>query len=266
MLKKFIFFILFFLFPIIVNAQEGNPPPKETITIIADTWCPYNCNPKSPHPGFIVDIAKAAFAKHNIDVNYSILPWTQAIEESRKGKYTGIIGAAINDAPDFIFPVAAQGYTENHFYVKKGNQWKYNGINSLKSIILGAIADYSYSDELDDYIKKYKLDPSHMQMMSGDDALGINLSKLARGKIGATVESNYVMNYYLSQHNMKDQVDDAGSLPPSDKNKLYIAFSPKDKKLAQKYADILSVETANMRTNGELKKILDIYGLTDWEK
>ncbi len=272
MKKNITLFLSICIFSFTANAENGTPQAQPeadksiVISIVADTWCPYNCNPKSPHTGFIVDITKQAFAKHNIEVKYSVMPWTRAIAETRKGIHTAIIGASVDDAPDFIFPAIAQGLVENHFYVKKENKWRYAGINSLKTIVLGAIADYSYNDELDGYINKYKLNPTYIEMMSGDNALGINLSRLARGKIGATVESKYVMDYYLSQHNMQDQVEDAGILPPSDKDKLYVSFGPKNKKIAQKYADILSRETANMRASGELKKILDIYGLTDWEK
>lgn len=254
-------FLLYSLSSTVVYAEDA----QETITIVADTWCPYNCNPSSPHRGFMVDIAAQAFAKHNIKVEYSIVPWTQAINETRKGKYSAIIGAAVGDAPDFIFPSISQGFVQNYFYVKKGNGWRYDGVKSLNTVILGAIADYSYNDELDGYIKKYKLDPDRISMMSGDDAIGINLSKLTRGRIGATLEGKYVMEYYLSLHNMKGLFEEAGALPPSKNDNLYIAFSPKDKALASKYAAILSKETANMRTSGELVKILNIYGLSDWE-
>ncbi len=263
----FFSFSLFFLnlfSPVL--AQEVKPEAKETITIVADTWCPYNCNPKSPHPGFMVDIAKQAFAKHNIDVVYSIVPWTRAIEETRKGQHSAIIGAAFGDAPDFIFPQIPQGFVQNHFYVKKGGTWRYSGADSLKNIIIGVIADYSYSDEMDQYISKYKLDPEKISMISGDNALGINISKLKRDKIGTVLEGKYVMDYYLSQNNMKGTLDDAGTLPPSKDDFLHIAFSPKDKKQARRYAQILSEETAKMRASGELARILDIYGLKDWEE
>ncbi len=261
-------FLLFLVGDIAVASaenQEQSPSQPETITVVADTWCPYNCNPNSPHQGFMVDIAKKAFAKHNIKIVYKIVPWTQAIAETRKGVYTAIIGAAKNDAPDFIFPDKSQGFVENHFYVKKDNNWKYTGINSLKNVILGIIADYSYNDEIDDYIKQYKLDPDRISMMSGDEALSINISKLKRGKIGAVIEGNYVMNYYLSQNYMKDEVMNAGRLAPSGTDNLYIAFSPQNKKLSRKYTKILTDEMNNMHKNGELKQIMDTYGLEIWD-
>ncbi len=206
-----------------------------------------------------------AFAKHNIDVQYSTMPWTRAIDETRQGKHSAIIGASAEDAADFIFPTASQGFMNNHLYVKSGNPWRYNGLDSLKKVTLGAIDGYSYNEEIDSYIKKYKLDPTYVQLMSGDDALAINVSKLMREKIGLTIESKYVMNYYLSQNHLQNKIDDIASLPPSNRDNLYIAFSPKNKSLSQKYAKIMSDETKNMRVSGELQKIMDNYGLDDWE-
>lgn len=260
-------FLSILLFSLNANAEDSPSPDskKEVVTVIADTWCPYNCNPKSPNQGFMVDIVKHAFAKHNIDVEYSTMSWDQAIAETRKGMHTAIIGASSEDAPDFIFPTVSQGFMKNHLYIKSGNPWRYNGVDSLKKVVLGAIDGYSYNEEIDGYIKKYKLDPTYVELMSGDDALAINVSKLMRGKIGVTIESNYVMNYYLSQNHLQNKVDDISSLPPSNRDNLYIAFSPKDKALSKKYADIISDETQKMRASGELQKIMDNYGLDDWE-
>lgn len=213
----------------------------------------------------MVDIAKKAFAKHNIEVEYKIIPWARAITETRKGLHTAIVGAAVGDAPDFIFPDAEQGFVSNYFYVNKGNKWRYSGVKSLKEISLGVIADYSYNEEIDDYIKQYNKYPEYIQIMAGDNALAINLSKLKRNKIGATLESRYVMEYYLSQNNMKNLFEPAGMLELSEEDKLYVAFSPKDKRKAKKYADILTKETVNMRKSGELQEIMDIYGIVDWQ-
>jgi polar amino acid transport system substrate-binding protein len=243
-----------------------NTASAETISLAADSWCPYNCNPVYPPAGFMVDIAKKAFGKHGIEVEYKIVPWAQAITDARNGKYNGIIGASHQDAPDFIFPTSPQGWMSVGFYVKKENPWRYDGLKSLKDVSLGVVENYSYGDALDKYINQYKNNPIFVQPMAGDNALEINLNKLQRGRIGAVVEAKYVVDYYFSQHKKQEPAEEVGMLPPSEQNQLYIAFSPKDKVLAQKYADILSEEIVTMRKNGELKAILDVYRISDWEK
>lgn len=46
----------------------------ETITIVADPWCPYNCEPGSDEPGFMVEIARRVFAEAGIEVRYETVP------------------------------------------------------------------------------------------------------------------------------------------------------------------------------------------------
>ena len=236
----------------------------ETITLTADIWCPYNCDPKAAHPGFMIEMAQKAFAKHGISVEYIKQPWTRAIEETRKGKYTAIIGAAVRDAPDFVFPQVTEGKIQNVFYVKKGDKWRYTGIDSLKEISLGVIADYSYNTALDEYVAAHKNDAKHIQVIAGDDALDTNFKKLIAGRIGSYVEGEFVADHYIAEHKISGQVEEAGRAPPSVDDQLYIAFGPSGKK-AKEYADILSQEVTAMRASGDLGKLLAAYNIKDWE-
>ena len=36
----------------------------ETINIVSDEWCPYNCEPGSDRPGFGIEIAMEAYAHY----------------------------------------------------------------------------------------------------------------------------------------------------------------------------------------------------------
>lgn len=240
---------------------------EEAITIVADHWCPYNCDPLSDKPGYMIEIAQKAFRRHGITVEYQTMPWTRAIEETRLFKHTAIVGASQNDAPDFVFPKIPQGWMENVFYVIKGSKWRYSGEPSLEHISFGAVADYAYGNPIDAYIEKHKDDLKRVQLVAGDNALDLNIKKLMAGRIDALIEDEHVMNYYLSQRSaaIREKLMEAGSLPPSRQSSLYIAFSPEAPE-AKKYADILTKELEKMRKSGELKKILDRYSVSDWQK
>lgn len=149
------------------------------------------------------------------------------------------------------------------FYVKKDSAWRYKGLESLGGVSVGVIADYSYNDEFDQYIKKYKNNPGRIQIVAGDDGLGINLKKLVANRIDAIIEAKPVMDYYLSGHSLVGSVKEAGDMPSSSQDQLYLAFSPKNPN-AKKYALILAEETKAMRANGELQAVLASYGLKDW--
>lgn len=91
----------------------------DTISIVADEWCPYNCSPESDKPGYMIEIAAAVFQKSGHTVDYKTINWSRAIDKARKGKYTAIVGTTKGDAPDFIFPDQEQGVTTNSFFVKR---------------------------------------------------------------------------------------------------------------------------------------------------
>lgn len=237
----------------------------ETITIAADQWCPYNCEPNSEKPGLMIEIAQKAFAKHDITIEYHVMPWTRAIEQARAHKHTAIVGASKRDAPDFIYPSIPQGWTRNSFYTKADSTWKFTGVGSLSAISLGVIANYSYNEELDAYIEKHRNNRRFVQSISSDNGLEINIKKMLADRIGAIIEGDYVMAYTLAKNGWSDKVKHVGSMPPSEADDLFIAFSPKEPK-AKKYAQILSQEIKAMRASGELKKILDTYHINDWQK
>ena len=240
----------------------------ETIVLAADEWCPYNCDPVSDKPGFMVEIAREALGRHGITVEYVVLPWARAIEEVRANKYAGIIGAYYGDAEDFIYPETPQGRSTMMFYTPAESAWNFGTEADLDKVSLGVVADYSYSVALDAYIEKHKTDPARIQIVSGDNAMDANIQKLLHGRIGAMIEDKQVVDFNLSGADMtatRTGLREAGILPtPDDGNGIvFVAFSPAHPH-AQKYAKILSDETKAMRASGNLKKILDRYGVNDF--
>jgi len=235
----------------------------ETITIVGDSWCPYNCDPASDHPGYMIELAQKAFSKYGIEVNYISVPWSRAIEDTRQSKYNATVGGFRSDTPDFIFPAVPQGRSNTLFFVKKDDAWRYTGIESLPEASIGLIAGYSYGDEVDAYIEKNKDDSKLIQTVSGDNALEVNLRKLMGGRIRTLMEDSYVMGHFLSQHpDLQGQVAPAGDRSVIvDDN--FIAFSPANPH-SERYANILAKETEALRASGELQKILDRYGVSDF--
>lgn len=137
----------------------------DVITIRADEWCPYNCEPHSDAPGFMVEIAIRIFEEKGHTVDYAIMPWARAIQDTRKGKYNAIIGAGKEDAPDFVYPDIEQAQMVNVFYVKAGVPWTYQGVASFAGKVLGVIKDYTYIEEIDTYINENTKNSKQVQIV-----------------------------------------------------------------------------------------------------
>lgn len=245
-----------------LGAAASTPAVADVISLRADEWCPYNCAPGDAKPGYMVEIAKKVFEAAGHPIDYQILNWARAIEETRAGKFTGIVGAAKGDAEDFVFPEEALGASINVFAVRKADTWTYDGIPSLSGRSLGAVRDYSYGDVIDKYIEANKGSATKIQVASGDNALEINLRKLQKGRLDTVVEGDYVLKYTLAKLGMDNDIKVAGADAEADP--IYIAFSPANPK-SQEYAALLTKGLAELRASGQLQEILGKYGLKDWK-
>ena len=164
------------------------------IEVRADEWCPYNCDPKEDRKGYLIDILIKAFGEENI--NYETMNWARAISETKKGTYNAIIGATKDEGRDFIFSQPL-GINQNCFYSNKNVNLKYAGIDSLKSIKLGIVKDYSYYPELNKYIKLNIENKNLIDESYGDFVLQKLVKKIQNHDIDAFVEDQNVVNYYL---------------------------------------------------------------------
>jgi polar amino acid transport system substrate-binding protein len=250
---KKIFLVLFFM--TLSTASSGH---ADTITLRADIWCPYNCDPNSDSPGFMIEIARQVFESAGHSVDYELLNWARAVDETRVGKHNAIIGAYKSEVPDFIFPENALGQAVDMFYTIEGSSWYFENTASIKGSVIGIIKGYSYGDELDEYIGKNK---KQFAILHGDDAFERNLEMLYLGRVNALIENQFVMNNYLKNNKSRKPIIEAGMV---NRENVYIAFSPKNPN-SKTYARILSDGINTLRASGELKIILAKYGLSDWQ-
>lgn len=234
----------------------------DTIRLRADDWCPYNCEPGTDEPGFMVELTRAIFEKAGHTVEYKQLNWARSIKDCRKGEFEGIIGATKEEVEDFIFPEEPQGISGEDFVVKKGDPWRFKDESSFETITLGAIRDYGYGEPIASYIEKNEKNSKKVVFVSGDDVLDRALKMLLKGRINVYVESSWVLKNFLRQNkDFKKDIEIAGSVEPED---IFVAFSPALPK-SKEYAKILGDGVKEMRANGELKKLLDRYELSDWK-
>jgi polar amino acid transport system substrate-binding protein len=257
------YFSIFLLLLLFVTGG-ANAQDSKIVTLVADEWCPYNCKPDSDKPGYMIEIAKAVFEPKGYQVVYRVMPWERAIEDTRRGNYNAIIGAMVDDAPDFVYPSESLGYTSNYFYVKKDSVWKYDGVRTLDGVSLGVIDGYAYEKSLDKYIADNSSNNRKVQVVSGDTGIVQNFKKLDKGRIDAYVEDQNVAQQYIADNNLWGKFKVAGKTTTNAKEHyVYIAFSPVSSDSGD-LAKILSDGVKELRANGKMKEILSKYNIEDW--
>lgn len=242
--------------PAAIATAKANP--ARTIVIAADPWCPHNCDADSDVEGYMVDIAREILEAEGYNVEYVNLSWARALQLTREGHMDAVVGAFVTDAPDFVFPDVPLGRSQMTFFTHAENDWNYQGPDSLKDQTLLAINGYSYTEELDQYIREYRGSQGRVWILSGPAPLDRAIQLLNQRRTDVLVEDHDVMAWAL-----KDSM--AGTSNPREAGQLnetevYIAFSPA-KPDAKELARVLTEGTHRLRKNGRIDQIMKKYGL-----
>ncbi|MCG8668769.1 MAG: transporter substrate-binding domain-containing protein [Pseudomonadales bacterium] len=245
----------------IVLAEAPKPTTNQIeVVLSADEWCPYNCSPDSPTPGYMLEIANQAFELHapgKYRVVYKQLPWTRSMKMAQRGDIDGIIGAIASEAEGLHVPSEEQGLMFAKFFALKQTDWSYTNTQQLKkdAVIIGAIAGYDYDASIAQYIVE---NPKTVHLAHGDPALPSLIKLLNLKRIHALIEDQAVFWYNIkSLGHDSNLYKVAGDI--EEPQKLFLAFHKKE------YADIVAKGMHKLRKSGALKKILSKYNLADWK-
>lgn len=252
---------LFFV-AIIAILSHSSSATAGVITLRADEWCPFNCEPGA-NPGYGIEIFTLAMTSAGHTVDYKIEPWARALDKAMSGEYHAVIGANAGEVKEFKLKTGAEPIAQSAdcVFARSENKIKFSKVSDLgKFQRIGIINDYDYSDEIQSWINDPK-NASRTDAVSGQDPLALNLKKLEGGRIDAVIEDRSVMEYKLKQMALEQKITIAGCIKPA---KLFIAFSaarPETSELVKALDQTIS----KLRKSGELKKILGKYGIKDWK-
>ena len=258
--------ILVAVFALFAAGVPAIAEDEKVIVIAADEWSPYNGAEDGEKPGYGVEIARKVFGDAGYTVVYKVMSWDGAIEVTRAGELDAVIGASQDEVPDFVFPEQEFGISLMGFFVRADSKWTFEGFDSLKGRSLALIADYSYSEELDEYLGKHT-DAIVLHVASGEDALGANIGMLKNGSVDIVVEDVNVFAEKTLAMGVRDAFHLAGEVPGGD-SAVYVAFSPASPKAERSavLARMFDEGVKKLRESGELRTILEKYGLEDWKK
>lgn len=250
---KIINICLALIFITIANIANAN----QVIKLRADHWCPYNCDPGSENPGFLIEVSEYILEQNGYQLDYQLLDWSKAKDEAESGYINGIIGAYKNDAKDFIFHDIPLAVSIQNFYTQKDNKWSYQNILSLNNKRIGIIAGYTYGNQLDQYIDKNIVDEKLIFVAVGNEELEINIAELMDSKIDAFIIDQSVLKNYMKNDVRANLISEAGL---ANQASVYIAFAPNNPD-SKKLAQIMDDGIKEMHDSGLLKKIADKYGI-----
>lgn len=221
--------------------------------------CPYICAENAANQGVLIDIIKSIFDKKNVQVEIQYFPMNRAMRMLDNNKIDGVIGILQRNAPELVYPHESIGQVQYLMYTSKKSDWLYTGLNSLKGQTLGVEAGKSYGI-VDSYIQRHAKNKHIISQKYGENSTANLIKLLEKEYIDILFEDRNVLDFH--KKNMKGgKLNEGGTIPPDN---LFIGFSPSHKH-AQVFADMASSGITDMRKTGELAKVMENYGLSDWK-
>ncbi|WP_026317788.1 substrate-binding periplasmic protein [Algicola sagamiensis] len=242
-MKKFIF-ILTVLFTPLAFAQK--------IVGVGVVWPPFFIQDKT-NKGVAVEIVETALKQQGIEMEMKYLPWARAVDGVKDGKFEALVGVwKTKEREKFL--LFSEHYLENSikFIKKKGDNFEYNGLESLKGKKVGIVRDYGYGDK---FLKS--------DLFSRPIASGImkNVKKLISGRIDLTLGDEIVTRSLIANQEDTTIIDNIEFTQNSlSINKLYFGTGLKHPNHKQ-LIDQFNAGFKAIKSDGTLQKILEKYKL-----
>lgn len=230
---------------------------RETLVMAADVWCPYNCGEQDAQPGYLVEIGKLVFARPGRDVVYKVVPWTRALADTRAGKIPMAIGAVGGDDSGNLLNRVSLGRDVTVLATHLDNPFRYDGVQSLRRVIVGVINEYSYDGDgpVDQYINAREPN-SQVVVLHRENALELLIRMLEGKRIDGLLENPSVLAFNVRGTALEGKLR---LQPVSTGDNIFFAFTPNanGKKLAEEFDHrLLQLDRA-----GEIERIMKRYGL-----
>lgn len=245
-------------------AVSASAARADVITLVADPWCPYTCDPKSDRPGYMVEIAREVFARTGHAVRYELVSWSSALRMVRDGQADAVVGASPNDDASLVFPAVPQGRSGKALATRSGFTFAFRGTESLHPFRLGVIRDYGYGEPFDSYVRVNGDDARRIVIAGGFGYAMLNqlLRALVETQVDLVVDDQLVLYHALGQLGLGERVGITPLLGVEEP--VFIAFSPR-RETSRAYAAELAEGMKTLRVSGRLKEIMGRYGLPDWQ-
>jgi polar amino acid transport system substrate-binding protein len=228
----------------------------DPIDLRADLWFPVNGHPQAARPGFGIEILRRIWPPGGYALQYRLQPWSRSLNLVREGRADCVIGAYPTDAPDFRYPGEPLAFDSAALYVADSTRLRYDGLDSLLGLRLGAIADYSYGARFDQWLERHagRVD---VKMIAGKNALEKNLRKLISGRLDVLVASPLVMQAKLESMRLASRVRMVTEI--SDPMPIFVACTPAERSRA--WLEAYDQGLRRMRADGTLDAIYRRYGI-----
>lgn len=194
---------------------------KKTVRIATLDWVPF-ISPSLPNNGWVAQVAEAAFAEENIQVEWYFYPWPRALIAAELGKVDAVYPTFYSDerATKYNFSDSYRGGLSVIVALKSSGIDFKTSLRELSPYTIGVVRGYVFGKEFDEakYLKKVD---------SADDAQ--NIRKLIHKRVDLIIINLFVLqNLIKTQYADEPKIKDIKTIgPPVQVEYFRLAFTKK---------------------------------------
>lgn len=228
-----------------------NTAQAEKLRLVADRWPPFT-DAGMPGGGLATMIVTTALHRAGFDSEFEQVPWARALLGVEEGRYDVLVNAWVNQQRAEIGQFSS-GYLSNRIRLlkRKGDPLRFKGLSDLYPYPIAVVRAYAYSAEFDADTRLQKIPVRNF---------AIAVRMLAAGRVGLTLEDEYVARYFLQRESrsVRDSIEFIGK--PLGENSLHILVSFKTPQHQQIVAGF-NRAIGEMKADGTYERLLKHHGL-----
>lgn len=231
---------------------------SKKLVVAGDYWCPYNCEPGTDSPGFLIEIMSEALNIYDIKIEYKVMPWYEALAKVKSGEIDGIVGISNTKGLNLITTKLPFEYSDLGIFIRKDTDWVYDGFESLRGKKMGVIMDYKLDEDMNNFIgMNYIKNPNMFVVEDGATAVIECIKNLIHGNIDLYVEDINVVEDYLERNSLDHYVKNVGRIS-KERLPLYVAFN-KNVPEIKEYIKFIEEGIASLKSTGEYDHLREKY-------
>jgi polar amino acid transport system substrate-binding protein len=190
------------------------PAQAKNLKVCYDQWPPMTIFPTSQEPrrGVVIDMLSDIYRQAGYTLTFFEVPLGRGISMIAEG-LCDILPEYVfspNDENDFVYAKQASFVYTTAFIVRRGDPWRYSGIDSIvgKRIATGPGWNYSsmsqpYQDYLDDPKNHDKVEV----VAGNDDVVDRILNMMVSHRVDLYADNVFVLKYVLNHTGLNDQLE-----------------------------------------------------------
>ncbi|BBD08389.1 substrate-binding periplasmic protein [Desulfovibrio ferrophilus] len=232
----------------------GSCAQAETIRLATLEWPPY-IGQELEQQGYVAEIIRTAFARSDIEVDLTFMPWKRTVEETRVGRFQGYVPEYFSQElrKDFVFSIPVPG-GPLVLLARRGSGISYSTLKDLTPYRIGIVKGYVNTREFDaaSYLNKQPF---------VDDLT--NLRMLLRKRVDL-VTMDLLVGLYLARKHLGGTRDIEALQPALEHKLLYLCF-PKSRDDHLRLLVAFNSGITAMMADGTLAVIQDRHGFVQSE-